>query len=197
MYSSFAEPGAVPAIRRHLLEYIAMTLRKLGAFAIVCCFAVSLSSTGRAQEPPKPGPEHEHFKKYVGTWEATMKMGGADSKGTSTYKMDLGGLWLSSTFEGEVFGTKFQGKGMDTYDTTKKKYVALWCDSMSTSPMIMEGAMDDKKVLTLTGDSPGPDGKPIKAKSVTEWKSDDHFVFHMYMGDVKEPAFTIEYKRKK
>jgi hypothetical protein len=32
---------------------------------------------------------------------------------------------------------------------------------------------------------------------VTEWKDDDNFVATMYMGDVKEPAFTITYKRKK
>jgi hypothetical protein len=171
-----------------------MTLRKLGAFAIVCCLAISAA---RGQEPVKPGPEHDYLKKYVGTWDATMKMAGADSKGTSTYKMDLGGLWLASTFEGEVFGTKFQGKGMDTYDAGKKKFIALWCDSMSTSPMVMEGTMDDKKVLTLVGEGPGQDGKPQKHKSVTEWKSDDHFVFHMFMGDGKDPMFTIEYKRKK
>lgn len=174
-----------------------MTMRKLGAFAIVCCLAAGLSSAARAQEPDKPGPEHEGLKKYVGTWDATMKMGGMDSKGTSTYKMDLGGLWLSSTFEGEVVGMKFQGKGMDTYSAAKKKYVAIWCDSMSTSPLVMEGTMDDKKVLTMVGEGPGPDGKPMKHKTVTEWKDDDFFVFHMYMGDTKEPAFTIEYKRKK
>ena len=172
-----------------------MTMRKFGAFAIVCCFA---AGAARAQEPAKPGPEHEHLKKYVGTWDATMKMGGADSKGTSTYKMDLGGLWLSSTFDGEVFGTKFQGKGMDTYDAAKKKYIGIWCDSMSTSPMVLEGTYDkEKKALTLEGDGPGPDGKPAKHKTVTEWKDDDFFVMHMYMGDVKEPMFTIEYKRKK
>lgn len=172
-----------------------MTMRKLGAFAIVCCVAVTAA---RAQEPAKPGPEHEHLKKYVGTWDATMKMGGMDSKCTSTYKMDLGGLWLSSTFDGEVFGTKFQGKGMDTYDAAKKKYIGLWCDSMSTSPLVMEGTYDkDKKTLTLAGEGPGPDGKPQKHKSVTEWKDDDFFVFHMFMGDGKDPMFTIEYKRKK
>ena len=172
-----------------------MTMRKLGAFAIVCCLTVSAA---RAQEPAKPGPEHEGLKKYVGTWGATMKMGGMDSKCTATYKMDLGGLWLASTFDGDFMGMKFQGKGMDGYDPAKKKYVATWCDSMSTSMMIMEGTYDkDKKTLTMEGDGMGPDGKPAKHKSVTEWKDDDFFVFHMYMGDVKEPMFTIEYKRKK
>lgn len=175
-----------------------MTLRKLGAFALVCCLGVSLSGTVYAQEMPKPGPEHEHLKKYVGTWDATMKMGGMDSKCTSTYKADLGGFWLSSTFDGEILGMKFQGKGMDGYDPAKKKYVSTWCDSMSPTMMVMEGAYDkDKKTLTMEGDGMGPDGKPAKNKSVTIWKDDDNYVFHMYMGDAKEPMFTIEYKRKK
>ncbi len=151
-----------------------------------------------AQEPAKPGPEHEILKKHVGTWDVTMKMGGADSKGSSTYKMELGGLWLTSTFEGEVFGTKFQGRGMDTYDAAKKKYIGFWCDSMSTSPLLLEGTYDAAtKTLTMTGDGPGPDGKPQKHKSVTKMVDDDNIHFDMYMGDGKDPMFTILYKRKK
>jgi hypothetical protein len=32
---------------------------------------------------------------------------------------------------------------------------------------------------------------------VSEWKDDDTVHFSMYVGDAKEPAFTIVYKRKK
>src|SRR5262249_6297977 len=71
----------------------------------ICCVAavagLILAPIGRAQEPPKPGPEHEVLKKLEGTWEATMKFGGMESKGTMIYKMDLGGLWLTSNFEGD------------------------------------------------------------------------------------------------
>jgi hypothetical protein len=151
-----------------------------------------------AQEPPKPGPEHEMLKKHVGTWDITMKFGGMETKGTSTYKMDLGGLWLSSTVESEIFGMKFQGHGMDSYDAAKKKYVAVWFDSMSTTPMTMEGTYDkEKKTLTMSGEMPGMDGKPTKHTAVSEWKDDDTMNFSMYMGDGKEPAFTILYKRRK
>ena len=152
-----------------------------------------------AQEPPKPGPEHETLKKHVGTWDTTMKYMGMESKGTATYKMELGGLWLSSTFEGEFGGAKFYGHGMDSYDATKKKYVTAWFDSMSTTPMLMEGTYDaGKKTLTLTGQGPGGPGGPlVKFTSVTEWKDDDTIHFAMYMGDGKEPGFTIVYKRRK
>lgn len=152
----------------------------------------------RAQEFPKPGPEHEIIKLFVGNWDLTMKMQGAEIKGSSTYKMDLGGLWLSSTFEGDIFGTKFFGKGMDTYDPLKKKYVSVWFDSMSTYPMVMEGDYDKaKKKMTLIGEGRGMDGKMVKHRSVSEIKNADTVEFAMYVGDDKEPQFTITYKRKK
>src|SRR5437773_323804 len=135
-----------------------------------CLSAAALAAllvipAARAQEPPKPGPEHDELKKLEGTWDTTMSMAGKDSKGVATYKMDLGGLWLNSTYEGEIAGGKFKGHGMDSYDTNKKKYVGVWFDSMSTSPMIMEGTFDkEKKMLTMTGEGPGMDGKPAKHK---------------------------------
>src|SRR5262249_39973388 len=161
-----------------------------------------LPSSALAQPPsPKPGPELEHLKKMEGTWEATVKSGGPESKGTMTYKMDLGGLWLVSDYQGEFAGQKFQGRGMDSYDPNKKKYVGVWVDSMSTSPMITEGIYDPaKKTLTMTGEGPGQDGKPMKMKMVTEIKDDNNMVFTMYGPgpDGKEGAMmTITYKRKK
>ena len=151
-----------------------------------------------AQEPPKAGPEHDVLKKLVGTWETTMTAGGMPSKGTMTYKMDLGGLWLVSTMDGEMFGQKFSGRGLDSYDAGKKKYVSVWVDSMSTSPVVMEGTYDAaKKAMTLAGEGPGMGGKPAKYKSVTEWPGDDTVKFTMYMDGGGEPAFTITYKWKK
>ena len=167
----------------------------------ICTIAVAgllAVSAARAQELPKPGPEHEVLKKLEGTWEATAKSGGMESKGTMTYKMALGGLWLMSKYEGDFAGTKFEGHGMDSYDPTKKKFVTVWVDTMATSPLVMEGTYDkDKKALTMAGEGPGMDGKPTRYKTVTEMKDDDNTVFNLYMGDAKEPMMTITYKRKK
>ena len=150
-----------------------------------------------AQESPKPGPEHEVLKKMEGNWDLTMKFGGMEAKGTVTYKMELGGLWLVGNLESELFGTKFTGKALDTYDPNKKKYVGVWIDSMATSPMFLEGTYDkDKKTLTMAGEGPGMDGKPTKYKSVSVMPDDNTINFSMYMGDGKDPAFTIVYKRK-
>lgn len=166
-------------------------------FCAVAVLAAAVSSTS-AQDFPKPGPEHEMLKKWVGTWDTTMKMVGMETKGTATYKMELGGLWLTSTFEGEFGGMKFSGRGLDSYDAGKKKFVAVWVDSMTTSPLVMEGTYDKAtKTQTMSGTAPGMDGKPEKFKAVSEMKDDDTVNFSMYVGDGKEPGFTILYKRKK
>jgi hypothetical protein len=166
-----------------------------------CAFALALAltaPTARAQEPPKPGPEHDVLKKMVGDWDLTMKFAGMESKGKVTYKMGLGGMWLVSDLESDLLGSKFYGHGMDTYDAASKKYVALWIDSMGSRPMTLEGTYDkDKKELTMAGEGPGMDGKATKYKSVSQMPDDDTIHFTMYMGDGKDPAFTIVYKRKK
>jgi hypothetical protein len=164
--------------------------------------SVLLPSAACAQEPAKPGPEHELLKRMVGSWDATVKFGPMEGKGVMTYKMDLGGLWLASEFKGEFAGKPFEGKGFDTYDAAKKKYVSAWFDSTATNAMISEGTADkDGKVMTLMGDGPpGPDGKPSKVKSVTEIKDKDTIVSTMTMLDKdgkEQPMGTLVYKRKK
>lgn len=164
------------------------------AALLAACFVPTLD----AQAPATPGPEHAELKKMEGVWDATMKMAGMESKCKATFKSTLGDLWLASDFEGEVAGQKFTGKGFDTYDAGKKKYVSIWMDSMSTSPMVLEGTMDKAtKTLTMTGEGPGHDGKPTKHKTVSTMPDENTMNFAMYMGDTKEPMFTITYKRKK
>jgi len=130
-----------------------------------------------------------------------VKFGQDESKARVTYKMDVGGLWLVSDFQGEFGGQKFQGKGLDSYDAAKKKYVGVWVDSMSTYPMVSEGEYDkDGKVLKMTGEGPGPDGKLAKYKTTTEHKDKDTMIFTMYSvgADGKDqPMMSITYKRSK
>jgi Protein of unknown function (DUF1579) len=156
-----------------------------------------LLPSARAQEPPKPGKEHDHLKRLVGTWDAETEFG----TGTMTYKMGLGGLWLVGDFEGEFGGMKFQGKSLDTYDSATKKYRSVWADSFSTAPRIMEGNLDkDDKVMTLTGEGRGPDGMTTKYKSITEIKDADTVNFSLFMVDKdgkEQPLVKITYKRKK
>jgi len=174
-------------------------MKSVTYFCAAVVAAVLVAPAARAQPaPPKPGPEHEILKKMEGDWDLVMKFEGGEAKGTVKYKMELGGLWLAGSMECELFGSKFQGKSLDGYDPMKKKYVGVWVDSMSSSPMLMEGTFDkEKKTLTMVGEGPGMDGKPTKYKSVSTMPDNDTINFTMYMGDGKDPAFTIVYKRKK
>jgi hypothetical protein len=168
---------------------------------LICAASLLIVPAAAAQGPPKPGPEHANLKRAEGTWEATAKSEGHESKGTMTYKMDLGGLWLVGDFKGKFMDQEFTGKGLDTYDPIKKKYISVWVDSMSTAPMIMEGTYDkDNKVLTQTGQGPGMDGKMTMYKGVLEIKDDDTMVYTMSSPgkDGKDQMMmTITYKRKK
>lgn len=161
-----------------------------------------LPMIARSQELPNAGPEHEVLKEMTGTWDSVMKFEGQpDSKGKMTYKMECGGLWLTSNYEGDFGGAPFQGKGLDSYDAKKKKYVSVWVDSMSTTPMLFEGDYDKaKKTLTMFSEYPGPDGKPAKYKSATTRKDNDHYVFQMFItaaGAEETLMMTIEYTRRK
>jgi hypothetical protein len=152
----------------------------------------------RAQEPPKPGPEHKVLQALVGTWETTMKAGGMESKGTMKYKMELGGLWLVGSLESDLGGQRFFGKGLDSYDAKKKKYVGYWFDSMGTTPMAMEGNFDaKKKTMTMVGKGPGMDGKETTWRSVSRFPDNDTIEQSMYVGGGTDPMFTITYRRKK
>jgi hypothetical protein len=156
-----------------------------------------LLPSARAQVMPTPGKEHELLKQLVGTWDAESESG----KGTMTYMMGLGGLWLIGDFDGEFGGIKFEGKFLDTYDSATKKYRSVHVSSFTTGVRILEGTLDkDNKVLTMTGEGPGHDGKPGKFKSITEFKDADTLNFTLFMldKDGKElPVVKITYKRKK
>ena len=167
---------------------------------LVCAVAIWLAPNIRSQEPPKPGPEHEHLKQMEGTWDATVKMMGQESKGTMTYKFGMGGYWLMSHFEGDFGGQKFEGRGLDTYDSFKKKYVSAWADSMAPFLLVMEGDYDkENKALTMTGEGPSPAGI-VKYKSVVKMMDPDTMEFTLSAPgkDGKEAVMlTINYKRKK
>jgi hypothetical protein len=168
-------------------------------WGVVFCLVGAGLSFG--QEFQKPGPEHERLKMYEGNWDAVMEMGGQSTKATATYKSICGGMWMASDFQGDLGGIPFQGHGVDGYDQRKKKYVGAWFDSLTSAPLRFEGNYDPKtKLVVMTGESVGADGKPEKFKTTTEHKDKDHFTFKMYMVPPEgneQLAFTITYTRRK
>lgn len=151
------------------------------ATVVAALAAIACTARLTAQAPEvKPGPEHAILKESEGVWEAAINAGGAESKGSLNAKLALNGLWLIEEFAGEVGGMKFEGRGATSYDPAKKKYINVWIDSMSTSPMISEGTYDKAtKTLTLAGTMPMPDGSSMKVNQTTVTKDANTRVFNL------------------
>lgn len=177
-----------------------MRLRTLSTAAMVVILS-GLFSFGQ-EAMLQPGKEHAKLKELEGKWTFVLTTpDGSESKGTSEYKVECGGFWLTSDFNTDFGGMKFQGKGLDSYDPIKKKYVSVWVDSLTTYPMTFEGDYDASgKVLTMNCDGRGPTGKPAKWRSVSTFISADEHKFEMYLtpeGGKEMQMMTVVYKRTK
>jgi len=170
---------------------------------------VVAESTAQQMPPmPKPGPEHEILKMDVGTWDASVEMvpgPGAPpmtSKGVEVNTIGCGGMCLITDFKGELMpGVAFQGHGVTTWDSVKKKYAGSWTDSMSTGLAITEATYDPaSKKATGSMEGRGMTGEIVKSRTVAEYKGADSRVMTAYAPgpDGKEmQLMQITYSRRK
>lgn len=99
-------------------------------------------------EAGTPGPNHAILKAFEGEWTVTsrsrMKPGDKpeQSKGTSSLSWIFEGRFLKQTFKGDMGGQPFEGIGYVGYDNTKKEYVSIWMDSLSTGIFQSKGQYD-------------------------------------------------------
>jgi hypothetical protein len=162
-----------------------------------------------AQEMPLPKPTSHHLalKRAEGTWDAVVKMYEAPgkppmiSKAVEVNTMVPGGLWLTSEFKSEMFGTPFEGRGIFGYDPATKRHVGTWVDSMVTGLALPTGTCkDDCRETTMIFKGPGMDGKMTTYKEVTVEKGPDQRLMTMYVQG-KDGKFKlnmeIEYTRRK
>ena len=171
---------------------------------LVLLSCVHASSFGQDTELPMPGPELDVLKADVGTWDVEIKAWAGPgeptvTKGKETNRM-LGGFWLLTDFEGNMFGLDFQGHGMYSYDAEKKHYVGSWVDSLSPSKMDMIGKHDKvNKTLTFEGMASGADGTPTKHVLKTTYKDDGTrtMTMHMQAGDDMLKLFEMTYSKPK
>jgi Protein of unknown function (DUF1579) len=175
----------------------------------LACSLVLLSAAAAQDMPPlpKPGPEHELLKMDEGTWDAVIEMSppGAPvmtSKGTEVATVGCGGLCLITDFNGDMMpGVPFQGHGITTYDTAKKKYVGSWTDSMASGITMSEGTYDPAtKVMTAVMRGPDPTGAIQESKATSAYTDADHRTMTMFVTgpDGKEmQMMKISYTRRK
>lgn len=163
------------------------------------CYLLFVSSTLLAQESIKPGKEHAFLAETEGEWTVTIESPGGDMTGKCVYKMAHNGVWLTSELDMKMPEGPFTGQGLDTFDPNKKKFVSVWVDSMSATPVILEGNRSaDGKKITMTGKGPAPDGTSTDYKTETEYVSKDKHIFKMWMGTTSgDPMMVATYTRKK
>lgn len=163
----------------------------------------------RWTEAMTPGDAHKKLEYFIGTWnvEVNMWMNSPDSlpsvsKGTSEYKMVLGGRFVQEEFSGEMMNMPFTGIGFTGYDNFKKKYISFWIDNMTTAMSTMEGSVDAAgTTFTYWGkmDDPSTGKKNQDVKYVVHIVDKDTHVFEVYdvksWGD-KKPTLKLTYTRK-
>ena len=173
--------------------------KKMKIAAHALCLFLVVGSTLFAQESIKPGKEHSFLAEIEGEWSVTMASPGGDLTGKCVYKMAHNGIWLTSQLDMKMPEGPFTGQGLDTFDPIKKKFVAIWVDSMSATPVILEGVRSaDGKKITMTGKGLAPDGTSIDYKTETEYVSQVKHIFKMWMGATTgDPMMVATYERKK
>lgn len=156
------------------------------------------------QKMAAPGPQHDILKSMEGHWKAAVKqwMGPGEpvvSQAECDEHMVLGGRYLLESVKGTFMNMPFEGQGITGYDNMQKTFVMNWIDNMGTGMMNGTGAMDDAgKVLTITGTTPGMDGKPTPYRMVTTITDANSHKVEMFsmMGDKEMKMMEIDYTRE-
>src|SRR5262249_51141243 len=126
-----------------------------------------------------------------------------ESKGTTEYKMIMGGRYLIQEVQGEFFGNPFNGFGITGYDKFKKQFISSWVDNFGTSILNTLGTVDASgKVITYIGemDEPLTGEKGKKFKMIERIIDKDKHVDEFYdnipgLGEFK--TMEITYTRRK
>ncbi len=146
----------------------------------------------------QPLPELQYLAQLVGKWDVTFRAGEGEGKGKTTYTMDMK-HWLAGESVYEVAGQRVQGRSFQTYDPHKQKYVEVWIDSSSNTPLVLDGTYDGaKKVLTMSGTGPGPDARPVRYRIVRQFRGVETFVDTIFMtgpNDRELQVMEITYRR--
>ncbi|MCO8122414.1 DUF1579 domain-containing protein [Stieleria sp. TO1_6] len=152
------------------------------AIVLLILFVIA-TRPANAQPPQLPTAEKEHawLQKFNGQWESNSKSIASDQSpevectGSMSSRM-LGEFWVINRFEGEAGGQSFQAIQTIGYDTTKKKYVGSWVDSMLNHMWQYSGTVsEDGKRLELVADGPNfmDGGKLTKFRDSYEFQSPD------------------------
>lgn len=130
-----------------------------------------------------PGPQHDRFKPFLGTFRAQVKvwMGGGEpmvSTGTMVNTLELGGRYVRQEYTGDPvegpFGD-FEGHGFWGYNGVTQEYEGFWVDNASTIMQFETGTVDESgRIWTMTSEMADPGGGRMARRSVITLEDEDH-----------------------
>ena len=171
---------------------------------IVVAVIAAGASLGAAQAPGVD-PEHARLTALAGTWdvEMTFKLRpdgpGIPTKGTSTIRTLLGGLFIEEKIEGVLNGTPFTTLAWTGYNTSTKEYEATRIASTNSSRISETGRYDEAtRTFELKADYPLA-GDTWHQRTVIQVVSADAMIATSYLsfGAVPEwKAVEIRYTRR-
>lgn len=165
--------------------------------------AVSTAVVGLAAD--QTGPEHARLTAMAGTWDVELgfwfKPGAppVTTKGTSTIRPILGGLFIEEKIEGTLNGTPFTTLAWTGFNTATRQYEATRIASTNTIRIAETGSYDEqKKQFELKADYPFA-GDTWHQRTVIQAVSADAMVATSYLsfGAVPEwKGVEIKYTRR-
>lgn len=175
--------------------------RSVAALVLVLASAVAATTTVHAA----PGPEHARLTAMSGTWDVEMtfwlRPGGAaiQTKGTSTIRSLLDGLFIEEKIEGALNGVPFTTLAWTGFNTSTRQYEATRIASTNTIRIAETGGYDEKTgQFELKAEYPMA-GDTWRQRTVIRQTSADAMVAASYLsfGPVPEwKGVEIKYTRR-
>jgi hypothetical protein len=188
----------------HRAAVIVTALVAAGTIVIVPASAATLSAPTVKSALAGPGPEHARLTALCGSWDVELtfwfKPGapGLTTKGTSTIRSILGGLFIEEKIDGLLNGMPFTTLSWTGFNTSTHEYEATRIASTNTIRIAENGAWDEQaRRLELKG-SYKLAGDTWTQRTVIQPMSADSMVAASYLsfGTVPEwKAVEIKYKR--
>src|SRR5262245_7493215 len=151
-----------------------------------------------------PAPEHARLAEMCGTWDVEitfwLKPGapGLSSKGTSTIRSLLNGLFVEEKIEGTLNGAPFTTLAWTGFNTSTRQYEATRIASTNTIRIAESGSYDDKtRQFELKADYPLA-GDTWHQRTVIQQPSADSMIATSYLsfGNIPEwKSVEIKYTR--
>jgi hypothetical protein len=182
--------------------------RLLSITGLAALAALAWAAAGRADDKPA-GDAGKRLDYFVGSWDVAVRYKLPDGKeyegkAACVARRAVNDRFLQQEYKSTMMGQPLVIWQLLGYDSVQKKFVEfdLHAHGETTHTLRLDGAFSpDGKVLTLRGDSvDGMTGKPVKLRTVTTVKDDDHYTLEWFITDdagKEERKVVLTHTRKR